>query len=263
WPAGAGRYGPLPAALARGAGGPADLGAPPSRRGGGAQPPLRPKRRCTTGKPVMGTDIGHEEFDDSDHARFAGRLEECLSILGQLLERPGFGAGPATAGAELEVFLIDDAARPLPHNQAIRAAVADPRITVELDRFNLELNTSPVPLPSRPFAAPGSELNVLLDRVADAASSRAGRLALIGILPTPTRADLGPGVITDLPRYRVLNTSLRRLRQDPFQIRIAGEDPLAAVSPKPSPAAAPAGWALMVGCTVTGGRHRPGWLRTR
>jgi gamma-glutamyl:cysteine ligase YbdK (ATP-grasp superfamily) len=174
----------------------------------------------------MGTDIDQEEFDDSDHARFARRLEECLSILGQLLKRPGFGAGPATVGAELELFLIDDAARPLPHNQGIRAAVADPRITVELDRFNLELNASPVPLAGRPFAALGSELNVLLDQVADAARGRAGRLALIGILPTLTRADLGPGVITDLPRYRALNTGLRRLRQDPFQIRIAGEDPL-------------------------------------
>ena len=30
----------------------------------------------------MGTDIGQEEFDDSDYSRFAGRLEESLSALG-------------------------------------------------------------------------------------------------------------------------------------------------------------------------------------
>ena len=92
----------------------------------------------------MGTDIDQEQFGERDYSRFAERLEECLSALGQLLERPGFGAGPATVGAELEVFLVDSAARPLPLNQAIRAAVADPRVTVELDRFNLELNASPV-----------------------------------------------------------------------------------------------------------------------
>jgi gamma-glutamyl:cysteine ligase YbdK (ATP-grasp superfamily) len=174
----------------------------------------------------MGADIDQEEFDDSDYARFAERLEDCLSTLRQLLDRPGFGVGPATVGAELELFLVDAAARPLPHNQAVRAALADPRITVELDRFNLELNTSPVPLAGRPFAALGSELNVLLDHVAHAASGRAGRAALIGILPTLTRADLSPGVMTDLPRYRALNSGLRRLRQDPFRIRIAGEDSL-------------------------------------
>ena len=32
--------------------------------------------------------------------------------------------------------------------------------------------------------------------------------------------------MTDVPRYRALSSGLRRLRQDPFRIRIAGEDPL-------------------------------------
>jgi gamma-glutamyl:cysteine ligase YbdK (ATP-grasp superfamily) len=174
----------------------------------------------------VGTDIDQEAFDEDDHSRFAERLEECLATLGQLLDRPGFGAGLATVGAELELFLIDGAARPLPHNQAIRAAVADPRVTVELDRFNVELNASPVPLAGRPFAALGGELNVLLDRVASAAQDHRGRVALIGILPTLSQADLGPGMMTDTPRYRALNAGLRRLRREPLCIRVAGEDPL-------------------------------------
>ena len=174
----------------------------------------------------MGTDIDKEEFGERDYQRFAERLAECLTTLGQLLERPGFGTGPATIGAELELFLVDRAGRPLPHNQAIRAAMADPRVTVELDRFNLELNATPVPLAGRPFAALGGELNVLLDHVADAAKNHTGRPALIGILPTLSHADLGPGAITDVPRYRALNSGLRRLRQDPFRIQIAGKDPL-------------------------------------
>ena len=174
----------------------------------------------------MGTDIGKEEFDERDYARFAERLEECLAVLAQLLNRPGFGTGPATIGAELELFLIDRAGRPLPRNQAIRAAVADPRVTVELDRFNLELNASPAMLAGRPFTALGGELNLLVDRVSDAAKDHAGRPALIGILPTLSLADFGPGTMTDLPRYRVLDGGLRRLRQDLFRIQIAGEHPL-------------------------------------
>jgi hypothetical protein len=134
----------------------------------------------------MGTGIDQEEFDEADYALFEERLEDCLSALRQLLDRPGFGAGPATVGAELELFLVDAASRPLPHNQAIRAAVADPRIAAELDRFNLELNASAVPLAGRPFAAFGNELNELVDHVAHVARGRAGRPALIGILPTLT-----------------------------------------------------------------------------
>jgi gamma-glutamyl:cysteine ligase YbdK (ATP-grasp superfamily) len=174
----------------------------------------------------MGTDIDHQEFDERDYARFAGRLEECLSALGELLERPGFGAGPATLGAELELFLVDGAGRPLPHNQVIRAAAADPRVTVELNRCNLELNASPALLAGRPFAALGGELNLLVDRVAHAARDHGGRVALIGILPTLSLADLRPAMMTDVPRYRALDRGLRRLRRDPFRIRIAGADPL-------------------------------------
>lgn len=174
----------------------------------------------------MGTEIGKEEFGERDYQRFTERLEECLALLGQLLERPGFGAGPATVGAELELFLVDSAARPLPANQAVRAAAADPRVGVELDRFNLELNATPVLLAGQPFTALGSEMHVLLDRVTDAARHYGGRAALIGILPTLRPADLGPGVMTDAPRYRALDSGLRRLRSDPFRIRIAGEDPL-------------------------------------
>ena len=170
----------------------------------------------------MGTEIDQEEFDERDYLRFAGRLNECLSALGQLLDRPGFGAGPVTIGAELELFLVDGAGRPLPHNRAILAAAADPRVTMELNRFNLELNSTPAPLAGQPFAALGGELNLLLDHVTGAAKVHAGRPALIGILPTLERAHLGPGMMTDVPRYRALNNSLRRLRPDPFRIRIAG-----------------------------------------
>jgi hypothetical protein len=174
----------------------------------------------------MGAGVDQEDFDERGRLRFRQRLEECLSALGLLLEQPGFGTGPATVGAELEMFLIDRAARPYPRNQAIRALAADPRVTVELNRFNLELNASPVLLAGRPFGALGGELNLLLDLVAGTAAGYASRLALIGILPTLRPEDLGPGVMTDAPRYRALNRGLRRLRQDPFRIRINGADPL-------------------------------------
>jgi gamma-glutamyl:cysteine ligase YbdK (ATP-grasp superfamily) len=174
----------------------------------------------------MGKDIERDTFDEPEYIRFARRLEQCLSVLKELLERPGFGVGPATIGAELELFLVDSAGRPLPRNQAVRAASADPRVTVELDRFNLELNSSPVRLAGFPFTALGRELTMLLDRVADAAGPYGGRLVLIGILPTLRRSDLGPGAMTDLPRYSALNNRLRQVRHGALRIRITGIDSL-------------------------------------
>jgi hypothetical protein len=174
----------------------------------------------------MGKGIDQETFDQLDYARFQQRLGQCLSTLGRLLERPGFGVGPVTLGAELELFLVDDAARPHLQNQAVRAAAADPRVNLELDRFNLELNATPTLLAGRPFAALGEELGGLLGRVGAAAHRQGGRVALVGILPTLRRADLHLGVISDLPRYRALDRGLRRLRHDPFHLQIAGADPL-------------------------------------
>ena len=174
----------------------------------------------------MGTEITREKFSERDYARFTERLERCLSDLGQLLGRPGFGAGPVTIGAELELFLADGAARPLPLNQAVRAMAADPRVALELNRFNLELNCSPVLLAGRPFTALAGELGVLLDRVGAAARAYHGRLALIGVLPTLTQAHLGADAVTGTARYRALDRGLRRLRRGPLQIKISGAEPL-------------------------------------
>ena len=66
---------------------------------------------------------------------------------------------------------------------------------------------------------------MLLDRVADAATDLAGRPALIGILPTLRVADLGPGMITDTPRYRALNSGLRRLPPRPVPHPCRGRRP--------------------------------------
>jgi gamma-glutamyl:cysteine ligase YbdK (ATP-grasp superfamily) len=178
----------------------------------------------------MGRDTDREEFDERDYARFRDRLEESLAALGRLVGRPGFGVGPTTIGAELELVLIDAAGRPLPRNREVQAAAADARVTFELHRFNLELNASPVLLAGQPFTRLGSELTLLLEHVARAAKPHAGRLALIGILPTLSQAHLTPDMMTDAPRYRALSRGLRRIRQSPFQIQIAGADPLALAS---------------------------------
>jgi hypothetical protein len=174
----------------------------------------------------MGTEITTEEFGERDYARFRERLEQCLSDLERLLARPAFGTGPVTIGAELEACLIDDASRPLPRNQAVRALAADPRIALELNRYNLELNASPVPLAGRPFTVLAGELGQLLGRADDAARAHHGRVALIGILPTLLPSHLEPGMVTDAARYRALDRGLRRLHRGSFVIRIAGEEPL-------------------------------------
>jgi gamma-glutamyl:cysteine ligase YbdK (ATP-grasp superfamily) len=173
----------------------------------------------------MGIEIDRERFDDEDYTRFTQRLDHCLQALDQLLQRPGFGVGPATIGAELELFLVDEQGRPMPKNQAVLEDAGDPRLTLELDRFNLEVNPSPTSLAGRPLSDLGRELEGALESVRATARAHGGRVAMIGILPTLRDQDLHRGAITDAPRYRALNWSLSRIKAEPFEIEISGRDP--------------------------------------
>jgi gamma-glutamyl:cysteine ligase YbdK (ATP-grasp superfamily) len=175
----------------------------------------------------MGLEIDRDRFEDADYARFAERLKDCLTALEQVLARPGFGSGPETVGAELEVSLIDERGRPVPYNRRVLADAHHPRLTLEADRFDLECTTEPVPLEGIPFTRLGQDLSDTLAAASRAAPRHGARVAVFGILPTLRAEDLQAQALTESPRYRALSAGLRRLRGGaPFQMHIEGEESL-------------------------------------
>jgi gamma-glutamyl:cysteine ligase YbdK (ATP-grasp superfamily) len=174
----------------------------------------------------MGTAIDREYFYDEDYQRFSLRLQHCLIALRELLTRRDFGEGATSIGAELELTLVDGEARPLPMNLKVVGETVDPRVTVELDRFNLECNLHPTLLAGKPFSHLRGEIDESLGEVRRAAAAHGGRIAVIGILPTLRANDLQSSAMTDHPRYRALSEALRRIRQEPFRVSIDGEDHL-------------------------------------
>ncbi|HYO56943.1 glutamate--cysteine ligase [Archangium sp.] len=175
----------------------------------------------------MGLQIHRETFEPEEYERFSQRLADSLEALRQVLARPGFGVGPRTIGAELEMFLVDAAGYPLPVNRQVLGQTMDPRVTVEIDRFNLECNLRPGPLAGRPFTAMRAEFESALAEVRRAAATLGARVVVTGILPTLREADLGSGAITALPRYRALSAAIRRRRrEEPLRVVIGGEDSL-------------------------------------
>jgi gamma-glutamyl:cysteine ligase YbdK (ATP-grasp superfamily) len=182
----------------------------------------------------MGLEITADSFSAEERARFAERLEQSLTALERVLRRPGFGVGPPTIGAEIELSLIDDRGRPLPANDAVLEAAGDPRVTLEIDRWNLEINTRPSPLAGRPFTALREEIDSALRTLAAAAAPLGARVVTTGILPTLEPSDLGSNALSDRHRYRALSAALKGLRREPFQIHIegagAGADALAITS---------------------------------
>jgi gamma-glutamyl:cysteine ligase YbdK (ATP-grasp superfamily) len=174
----------------------------------------------------MGLPITRDHFDADDVARFERRLRANLAALAELLERPGFGEGPTTIGAELELDLVDATGRPAPVNRQVLADVKDRRVTLEVDKFNLEINADATTLAGRPFSALGAGVDAALAEIARAAKGHGACPLTIGILPTLTPADLNRGALTDGHRYRAMSAAIRKLRGAPVPVRIDGDDPL-------------------------------------
>ncbi len=174
----------------------------------------------------MGLSVDHSSFTEDEYLRAATRLRENLAALRTLLDRPGFGLGEPSLGAEVELSIIDKNARALPLNREVLAESLDPHLQLELDRFNLEYNLSPVPATGSPFSAMQRELESAFESVDASAAQHDGRIVAIGILPTLTIDQLQSGWMTDLARYHALAAGIKRIRQERFAIRINGPEPL-------------------------------------
>ncbi|MDH3587997.1 MAG: glutamate--cysteine ligase [Gammaproteobacteria bacterium] len=174
----------------------------------------------------MGLPIEKDHFEEWEFERFEKRLRENLDALELLLQRDGFGVGESSLGAELELDLIDGACKPLAVNRDVLVQHVDPRLQLELTRFNLEYNLSPVPFTGKPFATVQKEMELALRSLEAPVAEYGGRVVTIGILPTLRLDQLQGSSMTDLPRYRALNSGLQRIRRAPFRIRIDGDEPL-------------------------------------
>ncbi len=174
----------------------------------------------------MGQDLPQQSFTATDFARFDARLARCVAVLGELLQRPDFDGSPASVGAELELSLMDPDGRPAMINLELLEAMGDARFTAEIDRFNIEYNSTPLGFSGRPFLRLQQQLEEAVSQLHEAAAAHQAQPVAVGILPSLRAADLGDAAMTPVNRYRVLSRVLRAHRGRPFELRINGDDPL-------------------------------------
>ncbi|PIE42529.1 MAG: hypothetical protein CSA49_00320 [Gammaproteobacteria bacterium] len=174
----------------------------------------------------MGLSITRATFSDSEYQTFSDKVRLNLRVFKELLKQPGFGDGPSSIGAEVEFYIVDQDLLAKPVNTDIAKKLSDPLLTVELNRFNLEYNLNPQPFSGAPFLATEHELHSAIHKINGAAKPMGGQLVPIGILPTLRHSDIGPEMMTDLPRYHALSNALCKMRGGPFQIRIDGSNAL-------------------------------------
>lgn len=174
----------------------------------------------------MGLDINHTQFTPEDYRRFGERLERNLERLRQILAVPGFGEGAGSLGAELELYIVDRQGRPALLNTQLQAAAREPQLTLELNRYNLEYNLTPVPIDGDPLWALEQEILTKLQGLRGLAAKRDARIVPIGILPTLQLGDFGRSCMTDKPRFAALVEQLIARRGSRFRIDLNGRHPL-------------------------------------
>ena len=162
--------------------------------------------------------------DASKLRAFVGALLNDLRALERMLDEGRIETGVRRVGAEQEMFLVDRHMSPAFCAPEVIDATADPRVTSEIARFNLEANLTPRLLAADCFRKMEDEVVEVVTLVREGARAHGAVVLLAGILPTLKKSDLQLEGITPSPRYRSLNEAVMRLRGGRIHVHIKGVD---------------------------------------
>ena len=177
----------------------------------------------------MGEEIRDSRFSPADFVAFGLRLREETTLLQEMLEAGAFSTCGNMAGIELEAWLVDEHAWPLPINERFLAELDSAMVVPELSAFNIELNVTPQRLTGRALSLLGGELVATWHACRDAARRLGADVVAIGILPTVHDGDLSLAHMSNTRRYRALNEQILAARGGaPLVLDIQGRQHLEA-----------------------------------
>ncbi len=164
--------------------------------------------------------------EESTHQAFMQSLLTEVHALERMLDTGLIESGVRRIGAEQEMFLVDKAHKPALKAMEILDIIDDDRFTHELGLFNLEANLSPRRLRGDSLSRMEQEAQEIYRKAREMAERVGCDIALVGILPTLTKDNLGLDSMVPTPRYYALNDAIRSLRGDDFEFTINGIDQL-------------------------------------
>lgn len=164
----------------------------------------------------------------SEEARqaFMKSLLEEVRALEAMLDKGMVESGVSRIGAEQEMFLINQAHQPALTALDVLDKLDDDRFTHELGLFNIEANLSVQEFKSDCLSRMEAETQEVYAKARVAAHQCDSEIALVGILPTLTKKNLGLDSMVPIPRYHALNDAFMALRGQNLQFTINGMDQL-------------------------------------
>ena len=174
----------------------------------------------------MGEQNVKQNTDDATRQAFMKSLLDEVHALERMLDKGMIESGKRRIGAEQEMFIINQAQKPALRALDILEKIEDDRFTHEIGLFNLEANLSVQNFAGDSLRRMEEEAQEIYRLSRESAAEIGCDIALVGILPTLTRENLGLDSMVPTTRYHALNDALRSLRGDDFQFTINGVDQL-------------------------------------
>jgi hypothetical protein len=174
----------------------------------------------------MGREVPAITVSQQDRRRYREKVRRCLDVLARMLRESRFETAPQRVGLEIEFNLVDEAGTPLMKSAAALKAIDDPDWAAELGQFNLEINVPPRQLSGDALAQLENHVRDSLERADRRVREVGCRMAMIGILPTLRKRDVGEESMSAHPRYWLLNEQIFAARGEDARILIEGPEHL-------------------------------------
>ncbi len=175
----------------------------------------------------MGQEIDQTSFSDEDYEKFTRCLKEETALVEKWESNGTLSSSPATAGFELEAWLVGADMRPAARNKQLIDAAQSDMIVPELSAFNIEFNGDPELLQGKAISKLHDNLLIQWRHAFATAESMDLKLAMIGILPTVEGEDLCLENMSDAKRYAAINEQVFKMRQGkPINLNIEGVEKL-------------------------------------
>jgi len=174
----------------------------------------------------MGEQNIKEFSDEASRQAFMKSLLDEVRALEAMLDKGMVESGVSRIGAEQEMFLVNSAQKPALTALDVLDKLDDERFTHELGLFNIEANLSVQEFNSNCLSLMEAEAQEVYAKAREAAHLCDSEIALVGILPTLTKENLGLDSMVPTPRYYALNDAIMALRGGDLQFTINGIDQL-------------------------------------
>lgn len=170
----------------------------------------------------MGKEVTTAQYTREQRRQFRSKVRRGLDAFELMLSHHHFEAERTLTGVEIELNLVNCDGEPSFHNAEVLASIEDPDYQTELARYNIELNSPPMPLGGDSGLKREQDLRDSLNRAEERAKEKGSQIVMIGILPTLREDHFDRDWISEDRRYTALNDSIFLSRGEDIELDIEG-----------------------------------------